>query len=73
MIATKLLTNQFLPILHLPKLPPDLSPPTLPILSIFLLSFPNFSSIPIIPPPTNTIHPKQPNLLSSFRLKLLYA
>ncbi|WP_398572927.1 nucleoside transporter C-terminal domain-containing protein, partial [Staphylococcus epidermidis] len=50
LIPTKLLSNQFLPIQHLPK-PTPLSQHPKPITSLFLLSFPNFTSIPIISPP----------------------
>ncbi|MGG0471444.1 nucleoside transporter C-terminal domain-containing protein [Priestia aryabhattai] len=71
-MATKLVTNEFVAMLDLKNLAGDLSPRTVGILSIFLVSFANFSSIGIIAGATKSIDPKQANVVSQFGLKLLY-
>ncbi|WP_398573032.1 hypothetical protein [Staphylococcus epidermidis] len=70
-MPTKLLSNQFLPIQHLPK-PTPLSQHPKPITSLFLLSFPNFTSIPIISPPIKSFNHQKPHLLPPFPIKLLF-
>lgn len=71
-MATKLVTNEFVAMLDLSKAVADLSPRTVGILSIFLVSFANFSSIGIIAGATKSIDPKQANVVSKFGLKLLF-
>ncbi|MEH6930073.1 NupC/NupG family nucleoside CNT transporter, partial [Priestia megaterium] len=71
-MATKLVTNEFVAMLDLKNVAGDLSPRTVGILSIFLVSFANFSSIGIIAGATKSIDPKQANVVSQFGLKLLY-
>ncbi|MBE5103528.1 NupC/NupG family nucleoside CNT transporter [Priestia aryabhattai] len=71
-MATKLVTNEFVAMLDLKNIAEDLSPRTVGILSIFLVSFANFSSIGIIAGATKSIDPKQANVVSQFGLKLLY-
>jgi nucleoside transporter len=71
-MATKLVTNEFVAMLDLSKAAADLSPRTVGILSIFLVSFANFSSIGIIAGATKSIDPKQANVVSQFGLKLLF-
>ncbi|MDM8148617.1 NupC/NupG family nucleoside CNT transporter [Priestia megaterium] len=71
-MATKLVTNEFVAMLDLKNIAGDLSPRTVGILSIFLVSFANFSSIGIIAGATKSIDPKQANVVSRFGLKLLY-
>ncbi|MFP7737103.1 NupC/NupG family nucleoside CNT transporter [Priestia aryabhattai] len=71
-MATKLVTNEFVAMLDLKNIAGDLSPRTVGILSIFLVSFANFSSIGIIAGATKSIDPKQANVVSQFGLKLLY-
>ncbi|MGG1368198.1 nucleoside transporter C-terminal domain-containing protein [Priestia megaterium] len=71
-MATKLVTNEFVAMLDLKNIAGDLSPRTVGILSIFLVSFANFSSIGIIAGATKSIDPKQANVVSKFGLKLLY-
>ncbi|ABS23837.1 MULTISPECIES: NupC/NupG family nucleoside CNT transporter [Bacillus cereus group] len=71
-MATKLVTNEFVAMLDLGKVAGDLSDRTVGILSIFLVSFANFSSIGIIAGATKSIDGKQANVVSSFGLKLVY-
>ncbi|OAH58697.1 pyrimidine nucleoside transporter NupC [Domibacillus aminovorans] len=71
-MATKLVTNEFVAMIDLAKVAGDLSPRTVGILSIFLVSFANFSSIGIIAGATKSIDTKQANVVSQFGLKLLY-
>ncbi|MGR5912380.1 NupC/NupG family nucleoside CNT transporter [Bacillus cereus] len=71
-MATKLVTNEFVAMLDLGKVVGDLSARTVGILSIFLVSFANFSSIGIIAGATKSIDGKQANVVSSFGLKLVY-
>ena len=71
-MATKLVTNEFVAMLDLGKVAGELSTRTVGILSIFLVSFANFSSIGIIAGATKSIDGKQANVVSSFGLKLVY-
>lgn len=71
-MATKLVTNEFVAMLDLGKVAGNLSARTVGILSIFLVSFANFSSIGIIAGATKSIDGKQANVVSSFGLKLVY-
>ena len=68
-MATKLVTNEFVAMLDLGKVAGDLSARTVGILSIFLVSFANFSSIGIIAGATKSIDGKQANVVSSFGFK----
>ena len=70
-MATKLVSNEFVAMLDL-KNAADLSSRTVGILSVFLVSFANFSSIGIIAGATKSIDTKQANVVSRFGLKLLY-
>ncbi|MEI4801319.1 NupC/NupG family nucleoside CNT transporter [Bacillus sp. NPDC077411] len=71
-MATKLVTNEFVAMLDLGKAAGGLTPRTVGILSVFLVSFANFSSIGIIAGATKSIDEKQANVVSSFGLKLVY-
>ncbi|WP_145367761.1 nucleoside transporter C-terminal domain-containing protein, partial [Staphylococcus aureus] len=71
LIPTKLITNHFLPILHFKNLFPHLSPTTQPIISLYLLSFPNFATLRIILPSIKPITHNQPQKLPSFPITLL--
>jgi nucleoside transporter len=71
-MATKLVTNEFVAMLDLSKAAADLSPRSVGILSIFLVSFANFSSIGIIAGATKSIDQKQANVVSQFGIKLLF-
>ncbi|MEH7457754.1 pyrimidine nucleoside transporter NupC [Bacillus pseudomycoides] len=71
-MATKLVTNEFVAMIDLGKVAGDLSARTVGILSIFLVSFANFASIGIIAGATKSIDDKQANVVSSFGLRLVY-
>ncbi|KOS24264.1 pyrimidine nucleoside transporter NupC [Bacillus anthracis] len=71
-MATKLVSNEFVAMLDLGKVAGDLSARTVGIISVFLVSFANFSSIGIIAGATKSINEKQANVVATFGLKLLY-
>ncbi|KOS24263.1 pyrimidine nucleoside transporter NupC [Bacillus anthracis] len=71
-MATKLVTNEFVAMIDLGKVAGDLSARTVGIISVFLVSFANFSSIGIIAGATKSINEKQANVVATFGLKLLY-
>ncbi|TCP30831.1 CNT family concentrative nucleoside transporter/nucleoside transport protein [Scopulibacillus darangshiensis] len=71
-MATKLVTNEFVAMLDLTKIQDNLSPRTVGIVSVFLVSFANFSSIGNIAGATKGISDKQGNQVAQFGLKLLY-
>ncbi|GIP38148.1 nucleoside permease NupC [Paenibacillus sp. J31TS4] len=70
-MATKMVANEFVAMLDLGKLT-DLSARTVGIISVFLVSFANFSSIGIIAGAVKGLHEKQGNVVARFGLKLLY-
>lgn len=69
-MATKMLTNEFVAMSELTKI--TFSDRTLGILSVFLVSFANFSSIGIIVGAVKGLNEKQGNAVARFGLKLLY-
>lgn len=72
MMATKLVSNEFVAMLDLQKVAADLSPRSVGILSVFLVSFANFSSIGIVAGAIKGLNEHQGNVVSRFGLKLLY-
>ncbi|OBZ11082.1 MULTISPECIES: NupC/NupG family nucleoside CNT transporter [Bacillales] len=70
-MATKMVSNEFVAMLELAKYP-DLSARAVGIVSVFLVSFANFSSIGIIAGAVKGLHEKQGNAVARFGLKLLY-
>lgn len=70
-MATKLVSNEFVAMLDLAK-NTTLSPRTVGIVSVFLVSFANFSSVGIISGAVKALHEKQGNVVARFGLKLLY-
>ncbi|AET57430.1 NupC/NupG family nucleoside CNT transporter [Paenibacillus terrae] len=70
-MATKLVSNEFVAMLDLTK-QTGLSDRTVGIVSVFLVSFANFSSIGIISGAVKGLHEKQGNVVARFGLKLLY-
>lgn len=70
-MATKLVSNEFVAMLELVK-HTELSARTIGIVSVFLVSFANFSSIGIISGAVKGLHEKQGNAVARFGLKLLY-
>lgn len=70
-MATKMVSNEFVAMLDLSK-DTVLSARTTGIVSVFLVSFANFSSIGIIAGAVKGLHEKQGNEVAKFGLKLLY-
>ena len=70
-MATKMVSNEFVAMLDLGKLT-ELSGRTIGIVSVFLVSFANFSSIGIISGAVKGLHEKQGNVVARFGLKLLF-
>lgn len=71
-MATKLVTNEFVAMLSLNELSSNLSERSIGIISVFLVSFANFTSIGIISGAVKGLHEKQGNVVARFGLKLLY-
>lgn len=71
-MATKLLTNEFVAMLDLSGGNYHFSERTMGILSVFLVSFANFSSIGIIVGAVKSLNEKKGNAVARFGLKLLY-
>ena len=71
-MATKLVTNEFVAMMDLGKISAGLSPRTLGMLSVFLVSFANFSSIGIIAGAVKALNPAKGNMVSRFGLRLVY-
>lgn len=71
-MATKLVSNEFVAMIDLQKIATTLSPRAEGILSVFLVSFANFSSIGIVAGAIKGLHEEQGNVVSRFGLKLLY-
>lgn len=71
-MATKLMSNEFVAMIDLQKIAGQLTPRSEGILSVFLVSFANFSSIGIINGAIKGLNEKQGNVVSRFGLKLLY-
>ncbi|NIK75153.1 nucleoside transport protein [Paenibacillus castaneae] len=70
-MATKLVSNEFVAMLELSNYP-TLSSRSVGIVSVFLVSFANFSSIGIIAGAVKGLNEKQGNVVARFGLKLLY-
>ena len=71
-MATKLVSNEFVAMMDLQKVAATLSPRAEGIISIFLVSFANFSSIGIIAGAIKGMNEEQGNVVSRFGLKLVY-
>ena len=72
-MATKLVSNEFVAMMDLQKIASTLSPRAEGIISIFLVSFANFSSIGIIAGAIKGLNEEQGNVVSRFGLKLVYS
>jgi nucleoside transport protein len=70
-MATKLVSNEFVAMLELANFT-NMSERTVGIVSVFLVSFANFSSIGIIAGAVKGLNEKQGNVVARFGLKLLY-
>ena len=71
-MATKLVSNEFVAMMDLQKVAATLSPRAEGIISIFLVSFANFSSIGIIAGAIKGLNEEQGTVVSRFGLKLVY-
>ena len=71
-MATKLVSNEFVAMMDLQKIASTLSPRAEAIISVFLVSFANFSSIGIIAGAVKGLNEEQGNVGSRFGLKLVY-
>ncbi|EKA5804337.1 nucleoside permease NupC [Escherichia coli] len=71
-MATKLVSNEFVAMMDLQKIASALSPRAEGIISVFLVSFANFSSIGIIAGAVKGLNEEQGNVVSRFGLKLVY-
>ncbi|HCR3982678.1 TPA: nucleoside permease NupC [Kluyvera ascorbata] len=71
-MATKLVSNEFVAMMDLQKIAAELSPRAVGIISVFLVSFANFSSIGIIAGAIKGLNEEQGNVVSRFGLKLVY-
>lgn len=71
-MATKLVSNEFVAMMDLAKYAKNMSDRTIGIVSVFLVSFANFSSIGIITGAVKGLHEEQGNTVARFGLKLLY-
>ncbi|WP_028562581.1 NupC/NupG family nucleoside CNT transporter [Paenibacillus pinihumi] len=70
-MATKLVTNEFVAMLELGK-QTELSARTIGVVSVFLVSFANFSSIGMIAGAVKGLNEKQGDTIARFGLRLLY-
>lgn len=71
-MATKLVSNEFVAMMELKQMAGQLTPRSEGILSVFLVSFANFSSIGIVAGAIKGLNEHQGNVVSRFGLKLLY-
>ncbi|ARU95816.1 NupC/NupG family nucleoside CNT transporter [Tatumella citrea] len=71
-MATKLVSSEFVAMISLQKIAADFSPRGLGILSVFLVSFSNFASIGIVAGTIKGLNEKQGNIISRFGWKLVY-
>ncbi|WP_413737719.1 NupC/NupG family nucleoside CNT transporter [Sodalis sp. RH21] len=71
-MATKLVSNEFVAMMDLQKVAGQLSAHSVGILSVFLVSFANFSSIGIVAGAIKGLNEHQGNVVSRFGLKLVY-
>jgi nucleoside transport protein len=71
-MATKLVTNEFVAMMSFKEMAAGLSAKTVAIVSVFLVSFANFSSVGIITGSVKALHEKQGDEVAKFGMKLLY-
>ncbi len=71
-MATKVVSNEFVAMMELSNMAADFSARSIAIISIFLVSFANFSSIGIIAGAIKALDEEKGNVAARFGLKLLY-
>ncbi|MCR3754600.1 MAG: nucleoside:H(+) symporter NupC [Candidatus Westeberhardia cardiocondylae] len=72
-MAIKIISNEFIAMIELQKISHTLSSNSFAILSVFLVSFANFSSVGIISGAIRGINKKQGNKISKHGFKLIYS
>lgn len=72
LMATKLVTNEFVAMENFQALKEVLSPRTQAMVSVFLVSFANFGSIGIIVGTVKGLHDASGNMIAKFGMKLVY-
>lgn len=72
-MAIKLVSNEFIAIINLQKISDVLSSQTVGIVSVFLVSFSNFSSIGIVIGAIKGLNKTQGNIISHYGFKLIYS
>ncbi|WP_331828642.1 NupC/NupG family nucleoside CNT transporter [Candidatus Blochmannia sp. SNP] len=72
-MALKLVSNEFIAIINLQKISDVLSSQTIGIVSVFLVSFSNFSSIGIVIGAIKGLNKTQGNIISHYGFKLIYS
>lgn len=72
-MATKLISNEFIAIINLKNISHEFSEQSLGILSVFLVSFSNFTSIGIIIGAIKELNYNQGNIISNYGFKLIYS
>jgi nucleoside transport protein len=70
-MATKLVTNEFVAMLNFGEISTNLSDKSVAIVSVYLVSFANFGTVGIVAGSIKSISEKQGNNVSKFALKLL--
>ena len=70
-MGTKIISNEFVAMLGFQEMIPNLSAKTVGVVSAFLISFANFSSIGIIIGTVQAIDEKQSGVVATFGLKML--
>ena len=71
-MATKLVSNEFVAMLQLKEIAAEFAPRSLGILSVFLVSFANFASIGIVAGAIKGVDENQGNIVSRFGFRLVY-
>ncbi|EBO3633852.1 NupC/NupG family nucleoside CNT transporter [Salmonella enterica] len=71
-MATKIITNEFVAMTDFQQIKESLSPHAAGILSVFLISFSNFTSVGIVAGAIKAMNEDRGNTVSRFSLKLLY-
>lgn len=72
LMATKIVANEFVAMMQLSNGTVILSSKSIAIVSVFLVSFANFSSIGIIAGAVKALHEEKGNVVACFGLRLLY-
>lgn len=72
-MATKLVTNEFVAMINLQSISNNLSPRSIGIVSVFLVSFSNFTSIGIITGAIRSLNKTQGEIISHYGMQLIYS